>query len=115
VSQVVADFIIDHMVIVDDEACLVEICSWKLLFDGSVCSKGPGVSCVVISPSGAIFDLAIRLEFACTNNQAKYEALLYGLEYLSDMGVKDVEAFSDSRLVVQHIKGGKRVPRWSFK
>jgi ribonuclease HI len=86
-GQVVADFIIDHMVVIDDKACLVEMLPWKLFFDDLVCSRGQGVGCVIISPSGANFNLSIRLEFACTNNQAEYEALLHGLEYLRDMGV----------------------------
>jgi hypothetical protein len=30
---------------------------------------------VIISPSGMYIDLSIRLEFACTNNQVKYEFL----------------------------------------
>jgi hypothetical protein len=37
-------------------------------FDGSVCGKGQGVSCVLVSPSGEHFELAVRLEFPCTNN-----------------------------------------------
>jgi ribonuclease HI len=35
----------------------------------------------------------------------EYEALLYGLEYLIRMGVKDVEAYGDSLLVVNQVKG----------
>lgn len=31
--------------------------------------------------------------------------LLFGLKHLRDMGVKDVDAFGDSLLVVQHVKG----------
>jgi ribonuclease HI len=85
--------------------CQVKICPWNLYFDGSVCSKGQGVGCVPISPHGATFELSIRLEFSCTNNQMEYEALLIGLEHLKDMGVKNVDAFGDSRLVVQQIKG----------
>ena len=45
------------------------------------------------------------MEYPCTNNQAKYEALLFGLQTLVDMGVKDVDASGDSLLVVQQIKG----------
>jgi ribonuclease HI len=41
---------------------------------------------VVISPRGLCIDLSIRLEFACTNNQVEYEALLHGLKYLRDLG-----------------------------
>ena len=37
------------------------------------------------------------------NNQVEYEALLFGLEFLESMGVKHVEAYGDSLLVVQHV------------
>jgi hypothetical protein len=39
------------------------------------------------------------------NNQAEYEGVLFGMQILSSMGVKSVEAFSDSLLVVQQIAG----------
>ena len=38
-----------------------------------------------------------------TNNQVEYETLLFGLEFLQSMGVKHVEAFGDSLLVVQQV------------
>jgi ribonuclease HI len=44
-----------------------------------------------------------RLKTYFTNNQAEYEALLFGLELLNCMGVKHVKAFGDSQLVVQHV------------
>jgi hypothetical protein len=104
-GQVVADFIVDHMAMDNNEACLVELRPWSLFFDGSVCSKGCGVGCILMSPSVGSFEFAVRLEFTCTTNQAEYEALLYGLEYLSGMGVKDVDAYGDSMLVVNQVKG----------
>jgi ribonuclease HI len=63
----------------------------KLFFDGSVCAKGCGISCVMVSPSGVIHELAARLEFACINHQAEYEALVAGLEWLVDMKIRHVE------------------------
>jgi ribonuclease HI len=54
---------------------------------------GQGVGCVMVSPVGAHFELAARLEFPCTNNQAEYEALLYGLESLREMGVRCISTF----------------------
>jgi ribonuclease HI len=38
------------------------------------------------------------LKTYCTNNQAEYEALLFGLELLNCMGVKHVKAFGDSQI-----------------
>jgi ribonuclease HI len=52
-----------------------------------------------------VVGLSVRLEFKCTNNQAEYEALLFGLEHLQDMGVRSVKAFGDSQLVVQQMRG----------
>ena len=43
------------------------------------------------------------MEYFCTNNQAEYEALLFGLEMLFAIGATDIEAFCDSLLVVQLI------------
>jgi hypothetical protein len=57
-GQVVTDFIVDHSVNVDDEACSVEAGSWELFFDGSVNSRGQGVGCVLVSPSGMMIELA---------------------------------------------------------
>jgi ribonuclease HI len=104
-SQVVADFIIDHMIAPDVVACLVEPLPWKLFFHGSVCNQGQVVGCVIVSLSNSCSDVSARLEFACTNNQTEYEALLHGLELLRDMGVRNVEAFGESMLIVQQIKG----------
>ncbi len=61
---------------------------------------------MVVSPSGVYIDLSIRLEFACTNNQVKYESLLYGLEFLRELGARDIDVFGDSNLTVQQIRGG---------
>jgi ribonuclease HI len=61
--------------------------------------------CVIVSPGGVDIDLSIRLEFACTNNQVEYESLLHGLEYLRDLGARDVDVFGDSNLIMQQIMG----------
>jgi ribonuclease HI len=60
---------------------------------------------VIISHNGMCIDLSIRLEFACTNNEVKYESLLHGFEYLRDLGARDIDVFGDSNLIVQQIKG----------
>jgi ribonuclease HI len=74
-----------------------------LYFNGSVCDDGQGIGVVLISPNGAIFDMSNRLDENRTNNQVEYEALLFDLEVLQSLGVKHVEAFGDSLLVVQQV------------
>ena len=104
-GQVIADFIVDHRVKDEEDIDYVSICPWKLYFDGSVCREGQGVGTILISPNNVIYETSVRLEYNCTNNQAEYEALLFGLQYLADLGVKDIDAFGDSLLVVQQVKG----------
>jgi ribonuclease HI len=60
---------------------------------------------VIVSPSGVDIDLSVRLEFACTNNQVEYEFLLHRLEYLRDLGARDVDVFGDSNLIMQQMRG----------
>jgi ribonuclease HI len=58
---------------------------------------------VLVSPGNVSFDFSSRLKTYCTNNQAEYEALLFGLEILNCMRVKHVKAFGDSQIVFQQI------------
>jgi ribonuclease HI len=74
-----------------------------LYFDGSVCNEGQGIGIMLVLPSNVRFAFSSRLETYCTNNQAEYEALLFGLELLNCMGVKHVKAFGDSQLIVPQI------------
>jgi len=104
-DQIIVDFIVEHRI---DDSCELDIAyvtfiPWKLYFDGSVCNEGQVFGVVLVSPEGVAFDFSSRLEFACTNNQAEYEVLLFGLELLNSMGVKCVKAFGDSQLVVQQV------------
>jgi ribonuclease HI len=104
-GQVVANFIVEHRI--DDTHKLnisfLTVTPWTLYFDGSVCNEGQGIDIVLVSPSNVSFDFSSRFKTYCTNNQAEYEALLFGLELLNCMGVKYVKAFGDSQLVVQHV------------
>jgi hypothetical protein len=101
-GQIVADFIVQHRIDkqLDLDVGYVTFTPWKLHFDGSACRSGCGVGIIIMSPSGAIFEALSRLDHKCTNNQIEYETLLFGLQILHDTGVKHVEAYGDSLLVV---------------
>jgi ribonuclease HI len=93
-----------NIVFIKTELCnLVSIHPCKLFFDGSACREGQGVGIVLISSRGTVFEQSVCIEYYCTNNQAEYEAILLGLQILSSMGVKHVEAFGDSLLVMQQV------------
>jgi ribonuclease HI len=63
---------------------------WTLYFDGPVCNEGKGIGFMLVSPKNVTFDFSSRLKAYCTNNQTEYEALLFSLELLENMGVKQI-------------------------
>jgi ribonuclease HI len=102
-GQVIADFIVDHSVGMEEVLCVNNAKTWFMSFDGSMCNQVQGIGCFIRSTHAMEHELSIRLEFECTNNQAEYKALISGLEVLASMGVKEVETFGDLKLVVQQI------------
>ncbi|XP_071909709.1 uncharacterized protein [Coffea arabica] len=73
---------------------------WRLFFDGAANSVGAGIGAVLVSPEGKHYPEAAKLQFACTNNMAEYEACIFGLKMALEMEVKELIAFSDSDLLV---------------
>ena len=73
--------------------------------DGAANQRGAGLGLVLISPEEIIIEKSLRLGFSATNNEAEYEALLMGMSMVQKMGGKIAELFSDSRLVVDQVKG----------
>ncbi|XP_071900998.1 uncharacterized protein [Coffea arabica] len=73
---------------------------WRLFFDGAANSVGAGIGAVLVSPEGKHYPGAAKLQFACTNNMAEYEACIFGLKMALEMEVKELIAFSDSDLLV---------------
>jgi ribonuclease HI len=57
----------------------------------------------LISPSKIRNCYAARLEFKCTNNIAKYEAVLLGLRNLKAMGIRRAVPKSDSQVIIDHV------------
>ena len=74
-----------------------------MYFDGAVNNNGAGVGIILITPEGEMIPMAKRLEFKVTNNQAEYEACIFGLEALRGTGAENVTMFGDSMLVVRQI------------
>jgi ribonuclease HI len=101
-GQIIADFITEHR---DPSIDLLEITPWALFFDGSSCGKGGRVGILLISPRGEMFEFAIPIQPTVTNNQAEYEALLWGLQYLREAGAVSVEVYGDSELVIKQLNG----------
>jgi len=55
---------------------------------------------VLISPRGKKYGFSLPIIATSTNNQAKYQALIKGLELLKEVRADAVEIFGDSMLVI---------------
>ncbi|GJZ72128.1 reverse transcriptase domain-containing protein [Tanacetum coccineum] len=55
------------------------------------------------SPEGTEFTYALRFQFAASNNEAEYEALIAGLRIATRMGVRNIQVSVDSKLVANQV------------
>ncbi|GJZ29259.1 reverse transcriptase domain-containing protein [Tanacetum coccineum] len=108
-GQILADFIVER----PEEESPDELMAepevlpepWTLFTDGSSCVDGSGAGLILTNPEGAEFTYAMRFRFEATNNEAEYEALIAGLRIAEQMGVKNLQAHVDSRLVANQVNG----------
>ena len=68
--------------------------------DGASSTMGAGAGIVIITLEGIRLEHSFRFGFRALNNKAEYEALLAGLRTVLGIGARDIEIYSDSRLVV---------------
>nr|GFB68831.1 reverse transcriptase domain-containing protein [Tanacetum cinerariifolium] len=78
---------------------------WTLFTDGSSCVDGSGAGLILTNPDGVEFTYALRFQFAASNNEAEYEALIAGLRIATQIGVKNIQANVDSKLVANQVLG----------
>ncbi|GKD59290.1 reverse transcriptase domain-containing protein [Tanacetum coccineum] len=78
---------------------------WKLYTDGASNEHGSGAGLILIDLEGAEYSYTLRLNFANSNNDAEYEALLAGLRIATKMKVERMHAFVDSKLVANQVEG----------
>nr|GFC53325.1 reverse transcriptase domain-containing protein [Tanacetum cinerariifolium] len=78
---------------------------WMLFTDGSSCVDGSGAGLILTNTDGVEFTYALRFQFAASNNEAEYEALIAGLRIATQMGVKNIQANVDSKLVANQVLG----------
>ncbi|GJU31040.1 reverse transcriptase domain-containing protein [Tanacetum coccineum] len=108
-GQILADFIVERPeedspdTPMEEKEELPE--PWILFTDGSSCTDGSGAGLILTNPEGIEFTYALRFRFDATNNEAEYEALIVGLRIAEQMGVKNLQANVDSRLVANQVNG----------
>ena len=60
---------------------------------------------VFISPQNHVLPRAFSLTESCSTNVTEYNALLIGLQLAHEMRVRCLEAYDDSKLIVNQVKG----------
>nr|GEV46116.1 reverse transcriptase domain-containing protein [Tanacetum cinerariifolium] len=82
-GQILADFIVERPEEDSKDTLMEEVEEllepWILFTDGSSCTDGSGARLILTNPEGIEFTYALRFGFDATNNEAEYEALIFGL------------------------------------
>jgi ribonuclease HI len=101
-SQILADFVAEWTDTQLPSPQIQAECG-TLYFDGSVMKTGAGAGLLFVSPLGEHMRYAMRLHFPASNNMAEYEALLCGLKIAIEIGVKRLDVWGDSQLVIDQV------------
>ena len=76
-----------------------------MYFDGVANQLGYGIGVLLVSPQGDHILRYVRLALfdrhPVTNNIVEYEACILGLEIVLELGIRQIEVFSDSNLVLR--------------
>jgi len=124
-DQDVVDFLADHPVLrnsklyddLPDEIAEVNAINvfseeqvWLLFFDGAsrTGSGGniiAGIGVVLISPYNYVIPRVFSLTGPCSNNISEYNTLLIGMQLAETIKTKNPKAYSDSKLIVNQVRG----------
>ena len=100
-SQAIADFLAEWI----EQQLPTQVHSehWTMFFAGSKMLTGSGGGVVLVSPRGDRLSYVLQIHFDSSNNEAEYEALLYGLRMAISLGVRRLMVYGDSGLVVNQV------------
>ena len=78
---------------------------------------GGGVGVILLSPEGDVVECMVRLDFPATNNEAKYEVLITGLDLARAAGATSLVIYCDSQVITNQVNGnyeckGERMKRY---
>src|SRR3954466_10598455 len=77
--------------------------AFDYVFDGSKMLNGAGAGVVLVSPRKDEMRYVLQIHFPATNNEAEYEALLYGMRMAISLGVRRLMVFGDLDLVINQV------------
>ena len=99
----VTDFIVEFTNMEDQGA--EEHSQWSIHTDKLSNKQVGGASTVLHSPEGDEIKCMVRLDFPTTNNEAKYEALMAGLNLAKVAKATSVDVYCDSQVVTSQMNG----------
>ena len=73
--------------------------------DGSSNKQVGGAGIVLHTPEGDKIECMICLNFPTTNNEAKYKALVAGLDLAKAAGAENMVLYCDSQVITSQING----------
>ncbi|XP_070020730.1 uncharacterized protein [Nicotiana sylvestris] len=76
-----------------------------MFFDGAANFKGVGIRAVLVSETGQIYLVSVKLRFPWTNNMAEYKACIMGLNLAIDMNIQELLVIGDLDLLVHEVQG----------
>ena len=76
---------------------------WSIHTDGSSNQYAVGADMVIKTPEGDKIECMIQLDFPMTNNEAKYETLVTGLDLVKAAGVENMIIHCDSQVITSQI------------
>ena len=74
-----------------------------MFFNGAARQEGAGTCVVFISPQWQVLLYSFSLSKLCSNNVAKYQALIIGLQMAIEIVISQLEIFGDSKLIINQI------------
>ena len=78
---------------------------WSIHMDGSSNKQAVRAGIVLCSPEGDEIECMICLDFPTTNNEARYEALVTGLDLIKEIGAVSAVIHCDFQVVTNQVNG----------
>ena len=99
------DFIAEFTPIQGKQDKMDEAQRWVVNVDDSSMLYAGGIGVILKSPEGDKLKYAAHLQYQTTNNEAKYDAILKGLELAKYLGVESIVVQGDSQLIIKQMSG----------
>ena len=106
-SGVIDDDFLDEGIVI-----VTRLPGWGMYFNGATNPFGQGIRVFFISPYGDHIPRSVVLTFPnqypTMNNIVKYKACILGLETALELGIRQIEIYRDSNLVLRQIQGTQK-------